>query len=53
MNAMFFRKMSKTEITNWEKGISVGFYTYMTLLFIDYMSTVIFDRQAFTSIIIL
>ncbi|MEK3763313.1 hypothetical protein [Solibacillus sp. FSL K6-4121] len=48
----FFRKMAKGEQNNWRKGAILGFYTYMLLLFINYVSSLIFESEPLTSGII-
>lgn len=45
----FFKTMSPKEKTNWNKGLVLGFYTYMILLFINYISSLILGRDLFTS----
>ena len=41
---MFFRDMSNKEKMNFRKGVILGFYIYMLLLFINYAS-LLFDRN--------
>lgn len=48
----FFRKMSKFEQNNWRKGAILGFYTYMLLLFINYIYFLISGSEPFTSVVI-
>lgn len=48
----FFRSMSKREHENWKKGAIFGFYTYMLLLFINYICDVLFKSEPFTSMMI-
>ncbi|ALC85558.1 hypothetical protein AM499_06790 [Bacillus sp. FJAT-22090] len=48
----FFRKMSKIESINLRKGVILGFYTYMLLLFINYIYSLIYGIEPFTSIVI-
>ncbi|RBP04840.1 hypothetical protein [Rossellomorea aquimaris] len=45
----FFKTMSPKEKANWNKGLVLGFYTYMILLFINYISSLILGRDLFTS----
>ena len=45
----FFRKMAKNEQNNWRKGAILGFYTYMLLLFINYIYFLISGSEPFTS----
>ena len=45
----FFRKMSKLEHTNWSKGAILGFYTYMLLLFINYIYFLVSGKEPITS----
>ena len=47
----FFRKMAKVEQDNWRKGAILGFYTYMLLLFINYVYS-LFGNEPLTSGII-
>ena len=48
----FFRSMSKIESINWKKGAILGFYTYMLLLFINYIYFLIYGIEPFTSVVI-
>ena len=48
----FFRNMSKIELINWRKGAILGFYTYMLLLFINYIYFFISGIEPFTSVVI-
>ncbi|KQL34414.1 hypothetical protein [Psychrobacillus sp. FJAT-21963] len=48
----FFRKMSKIESFNSRKGVILGFYTYMLLLFLNYIYSLIYGDEPFTSIVI-
>lgn len=48
----FFRKMSKTEQNNWRNGAILGFYTYMLLLFINYIYFLLFGSEPLTSFVI-
>lgn len=45
----FFKKMSKSEQNNWRTGAILGFYTYMVLLFINYISYLISGSEPLTS----
>lgn len=45
----FFRKMSTLESSNWKKGAILGFFTYMLLLFINYIYFLISESEPFTS----
>ena len=47
-----FRNMSKIELINWKRGAILGFYTYMTLLFINYIYFLISGIEPFTSVTI-
>ncbi|WP_449536393.1 hypothetical protein [Ferdinandcohnia sp. Marseille-Q9671] len=47
-----FKNMSKTEQSNWRRGAILGFYTYMLLLFINYISYLISGSEIFTSFVI-
>lgn len=46
---MFFKKMSTFEQSNWKKGAILGFYTYMLLLFINYIYSLSSGSEPFTS----
>ncbi|MFB5089603.1 hypothetical protein PGC35_20875 [Psychrobacillus sp. PGGUH221] len=48
----FFRKMSKIESFNARKGLILGFYTYMLLLFLNYIYSLIYGNEPITSIVI-
>jgi hypothetical protein len=48
----FFRSMSKIESINGKKGAILGFYTYMLLLFINYIYFLINGIEPFTSVVI-
>lgn len=48
----FFRNLSKIEQINWRKGAILGFYTYMLLLFINYIYFLISGIEPFTSVVI-
>lgn len=48
----FFKKMSEFEQSNWKSGAILGFYTYMLLLFINYIYDLIFETEPLTSGII-
>lgn len=48
----FFRKMSKIESFNARRGVILGFYTYMLLLFINYIYFPIYGIEPFASIVI-
>ena len=48
----FFRKMAKVEQNNWRKGAILGFYTYMLLLLINYVYSLIVGSELLTSGII-
>ncbi|MCM3722923.1 hypothetical protein [Solibacillus isronensis] len=48
----FFKKMSEFEQSNWKNGAILGFYTYMLLLFINYIYDLIFETEPLTSGII-
>lgn len=48
----FFKKMSKYEQSNWRSGAVLGFYTYMLLLFINYICGLISESEPLTSGII-
>lgn len=45
----FFKKMSKFEQSNWGSGAMLGFYTYMLLLFINYICGLISESEPLTS----
>lgn len=49
----FFRKMSKIESINLRKGVILGFYTYMLLLLINYIYSLIYGIEPLTSFVIL
>ncbi|ATP40491.1 hypothetical protein CSE16_10770 [Solibacillus sp. R5-41] len=48
----FFRTTSKLEQNNWRKGAILGFYTYMLLLFVNYIYFFIYRSEPFTSVLI-
>ncbi len=39
---IFFKSMTNRQVINWKKGAVVGFYTYLILLFINYIHNLIF-----------
>lgn len=41
--------MSTKESINWRKAAVLGFYTYMLLLFINYMYFLIYEIEPFSS----
>ena len=45
----FFRKMSKFELTNWSRGAILGFYTYILLLFVNYIYFLVSGEEPITS----
>ncbi|WRP06474.1 hypothetical protein U9J35_21905 [Rossellomorea aquimaris] len=45
----FFKPMSPKEKTNWNKSAVLGFYTYMGLLSVNKISSMILGRDLFTS----
>lgn len=45
----FIKKMSESEQTNWKNGAVLGFYTYMLLLFINYISYLLSGSEPLTS----
>lgn len=47
-----FRSMSKIESINWRKGAILGFYTYMLLLFINYIYSLIYGTEPIASFVI-
>lgn len=47
-----FRNMSKRELINWKRGAILGFYTYMLLLFLNYIYFLIYGIEPFTSFVI-
>ncbi|EOR22486.1 hypothetical protein A499_17655 [Niallia nealsonii AAU1] len=48
----FFRNMSKVEVINWRKGAILGFYVFLLLLFVNYTSSLLFNKEPFTSTVI-
>lgn len=48
----FFRQMTKKEAINWRKGAILGFYTYMLLLFINYICSLTLGNEPLTSVFI-
>ena len=48
----FFGNMSEIELVNWKRGAILGFYTYMLLLFINYIYFLISGIEPFTSVVI-
>ncbi|MEK4440769.1 MULTISPECIES: hypothetical protein [Niallia] len=49
---MFFRKMSNSEEANWRKGAIAGFYVYLLLLFVNYTSSLFFQKEPFSTTVI-
>lgn len=45
----FFKMMSKFEQNNLRKGATLGFYSYMLLLFINYIYSLLSKSEPFTS----
>jgi predicted membrane channel-forming protein YqfA (hemolysin III family) len=45
----FFKSMSPKEKSNWNKSAVLGFYTFMGLLAVNYMSSLIIGRDLFSS----
>ncbi len=46
---IFFKKMAKFEQDNWAKAAILGFYSYMLLLFINYIYFSLSKSEPFTS----
>lgn len=47
-----FKSMSNRHVTNWKKGAVVGFYTYLILLFVNYLHHLIYSDDIFSSAIL-
>lgn len=45
----FFRNMTQSEKSHWDKGTVFGFYTFLALLFIDHSHTLIFEKDLLSS----
>ena len=44
-----FKKMDTVEHNNWKKGAILGFYTYMLLLFINYIFFLLAKNEPFST----
>ncbi|MEK4746635.1 hypothetical protein NST77_03700 [Niallia sp. FSL W8-0177] len=44
--------MSNSEEANWRKGTIAGFYVYLLLLFVNYTSSLFFQKEPFSTTII-
>ncbi|MGD6969042.1 hypothetical protein [Rossellomorea vietnamensis] len=45
----FFRNMTQSEKSHWDKGVVFGFYIFLFLLFIDHSHNLIFGRDLLSS----